>query len=87
MLAYATSPALGNLFRLITSQNATAFTAAAAAPGPCGFGVPTTPGAPANLASLDAIDLYVASFLVGGGGTQNTAGCYACLVEFTGLEG
>jgi len=87
LLAYITTPTIGNLYRSITSINSTAFTAANAAPGPNGFGVPTTAGAIANLASLTDIDIYVVGFLIAGTGTANTAGTYAAMIEFTGLEG
>jgi len=87
LLAYITTPTISNLYSTTTSINATAFTAANAAPGPLGAGVPTTAGAIANLASLSDINIYVAGFLVAGGGTANTAGTYAALIEFTGLEG
>jgi hypothetical protein len=88
LLAYITTPTISNFYDTTTSINATAFTAANAAPGPCGFGVPTTAGAIANLASLTDIDIYATSFLIAGGTTvANTAGTYAVIIEYTGLEG
>jgi hypothetical protein len=85
LLAYITSPAASTMYGIKTTLGMTLFTAANAAPGPTGPGNGVT--GIAQLASLGDIDLYVASFLIAGGGTANTGGSYGVMVEFTGLEG
>lgn len=86
LLAYITSPATGTMYGVKTTLGQTLFTAANAAPGPTGPGNPVA--GIAQLASLGDIDIYLASFLIAGGGTANTAGCYAAWIDYTGgLEG
>jgi hypothetical protein len=87
LLGYITTPAANTTYGVKSGSGITAFTAVNAAVGPTGLGNAAVAGGIAALASLSDIDLYVASFLVGGTGTASSTGCFACLVEFTGLEG
>jgi hypothetical protein len=85
LLAYITSPAADTMYGIKTTQGVTAFTAVNATVGPTGPGDGVA--GIKELASIGDIDLYVASFLIAGGGTANTGGSYGVMVEFTGLEG
>jgi hypothetical protein len=87
LIAYITSPAANTNYSVVTASGVTAFTAVNGTVGPLGPGNAVTAGGIASLASLTDIDLYVAAFLIAGAGTANTAGTYAAMVNFTGLEG
>lgn len=95
LLAYITSPAANIIYSVMSGAAAavTAFTAVLGAGGTAGAtGTPVGPGNPTaagigQLASLGDIDLYLASFLIAGGGTANTAGVYSARINFSGLQG
>jgi hypothetical protein len=85
LLAGITTPVINTLYGLKSGSGVTAFSVLPTGPA-LGPGLPIT-GNAAQLASLGDIDIYIATYLAGGGGVAPTAGCFAAMINFTGDEG